>query len=101
MFDGVENSCLDSVHFKFYSMAEMYHVSSDDLEEALSVLRSLSDYQVPVSGTSATASGSVVKMLTETVQPVVVKRCVLWVCYQRVGGRRSGFTRWCQCKGVL
>ena len=63
-------------------MAEMYHVSSDDLEEALSVLRSLSDYQVPVPGSSATASGSVVKMLTETVQPVVVKRCVLWVCYQ-------------------
>ena len=73
-------------------MAEMYQVSGDDLEEALSVLRSLSDYQVPVSG----QSGSVVKMLTENVQPVVVKRCVI---LNLVGGGQGSLGS--LCKGAL
>ena len=49
------------VHFK--RMADVYQVTSDDIEEALNVLRSLSDYN-PNNG-----NGSVVKLLTENIPP--------------------------------
>ena len=44
-------------------MADVYQVTSDDIEEALNVLRSLSDYS-PNNG-----NGSVVKLLTENIPP--------------------------------
>ena len=48
-------------------MAEVYQVTSDDIEEALNVLRSLSDY--------GSSNGSVVKILTEnTHTPTMFKR---------------------------
>lgn len=53
-------------------MADGYQVSSDDIEEALNVLRSLSDYHVSSTG----PNGSVVKILTENRLPIMLKRSV-------------------------
>lgn len=69
LIDG-EGGCWDSVDFKFSRMADVYPVSSDDIEEALNVLRSLSDYTVP-------SGSSVRKILTDNMHPITLKRSVI------------------------